>query len=98
MASGLQPSVTDVNNTVGSACRDLKLALERLHDLRSWYLALGAGGLTQVPYSLSAADDANVASALSDAEQLYQLYLGAQTLSVAKDFTTFLKREWGFGF
>lgn len=98
MSAGLQPTLTDVNNTVGNQLRTLNTLLTQLHQLRTWYLSLGAGGLTNVPYSMSAADDANVGSALADAEQLYQIYVGNQALATAKSFHTFADRLTGFGY
>ena len=98
MAVGIQYAVTDVNTNVGNLARNLKIYLDELHALRLWYLALGAGGLTNAPYSMAAADDATIGSALADAEQLYQLFHNNGTLTTAKDFTAFLGRCWGFGF
>jgi hypothetical protein len=95
MSVGLQPNTSDVNVTIGSAMRDVKLTLERIHALRAWYLGL-VGGL-QGAYGISADDDATFGSALADLDQLYDLFTGAATLSTAKDFRTFAKRLWGFG-
>lgn len=98
MAVGIQYAVTDVNNNVGQLAHQLKITLDELHAMRLWYLALGAGGLTNAPYSMTSGDDATIGSALSDAEQLYQLFYDNGTLATAKDFTAFLGRLWGFGF
>jgi hypothetical protein len=98
MSAGLIYSATDVNNNIGNQMRQLHVTLGNLHVMHQWYLALGAGGLTQSPYLMSAADDANIGSALSDAEQLYQLFNNNGTLAAAKDFTVFMGRLWGFGF
>lgn len=98
MSVGNQPSISDVNAELTSVSVALNSTLSRAHDLHTWYTGLGPGGLTNAPYSLSSADDATVGSGLADAEQLYQIFLGAQSLANAKDFTTFLRRMWGFGF
>lgn len=98
MGVGVQTTANDVNNTLGGLTRELTVSLEQLHLLHVWYVALGAGGLTNAPYSFTAGDDATVGSALSDAEQLYQLFHNNGTLGTAKDFTTFMGKAWGFGF
>jgi hypothetical protein len=96
--AGLQYSATDVNTNIGTLMRQLNVILTDLHVARQWYLQLGAGGLTNAPYSMSSADDATIASALSDAEELYQLFHNNGTLATSKDFTAFMGRLWGFGF
>lgn len=98
MAVGNQPSLADVNAQLSSVASALHSTLIHAHELHTWYVALGPGGLTNLPYSMSAADDATAGSALADAEQLYQIFIGTQSLATVKDFTAFLQRLWGFGF
>ena len=86
MAVGIQYAVTDVNNNVGQLAHQLKITLDELHAMRLWYLALGAGGLTNAAYSMTSGDDATIGSALADAEQLYQLFHDNGTLADRERF------------
>jgi hypothetical protein len=58
------------------------------HEFRTYVTGAGGGlaGLQIAPLSYSLADATTIFNTSADLEQLYQIYIGAQNLAVAKDF------------
>jgi hypothetical protein len=68
----------------------------RIENIKDWTDQRTAPELVaELGYDL--ADANNVKSALADAGQLIDIFRGAASLSVAKDFRPFIKRLWGLG-
>lgn len=58
------------------------------HELRTYITGAGGGlsGLQAPPLSYSSGNATTIFNTSADLEQLYQIYIGAQNLLVAKDF------------
>lgn len=96
MSAGLAIQKASVDSEVGAIGRDLNLVVGRIVNFKSWLDGQLDADLTTLGYSST--DIANLRSSLSDAKQLADLYTGSATLTVTKDFRTFLKRIWGLGY
>jgi hypothetical protein len=71
-------------------------SLNQAHQIQTFLLAHPDADFTAAaggpgPTGYASGDVTNFKSAFSDMEQLYQIYIGAQNLLVAKDFRTFTK-------
>jgi len=93
MAAGLTYNKNSVDNASGSIARDMLSVFNRAHEFQNWLLATPDADLADLGYSPQ--DVANIKTAYTDAEQLYQIYIGAASLSTAKDFRIFMQRLWG---
>ena len=98
MAAGIILGPNDVNGQFGGVFRDLNSVMSRIVELYNWFQQTGTAGLEAAPYSFSTTDANDIASAINDAYQLYQLFTNAGTLTTSKDFRTFMKLLWGFGY
>lgn len=96
MSLGIQPAKADVDATAGDIARRLNLAFDLIADFKFWLDAKTVGDLEALGYTTGEAN--TLKSAYADLEQLRTLYAGAATLGSAKDFRTFAKLLWGFGF
>lgn len=97
MAAGQTASLTlaNVNSTAGSLCIQL---LNLMNQIQQFQAFLAATDLTQAPWSMSAADQANLKSAFTDLDQLRQVFQGLATRTPAYDYRAFVKLIDGFGF
>lgn len=94
---GLPLNRTDVDTVVGQALLVLNEAFNRMDDVRDAIKKRGKPALVAAGYSDTEADQ--VLAALEDANQLGQIYRGANngTLAVPKDFRDKFAELWGVG-
>lgn len=94
---GLPLNRSDVDHRVGSAMLDLNEAFNRLDDVRDAIKKRGKAALIAAGYE--DADAQKVLDALDDANQLGQIYRGANsgTLATPKDFRDKFAELWGVG-
>jgi hypothetical protein len=77
-----------INQNAGRMAVGLRDAFEKVEQFSTWFAGVGAAGL-ETTYGFTAGDAAIIGSAVTDFEQLRQIYLGAQALASAKNFRTF---------
>ncbi|MGZ3714575.1 MAG: hypothetical protein ACXVA4_04085, partial [Ktedonobacterales bacterium] len=94
---GIQPTKADIDSMSGSLSRELNSVMERITEFKAW-LDTQTDNNLQTTYGYTASDTANLRSAFNDLAQLVTIYQGTATLATAKDFRTFAKLIWGFGF
>src|SRR3979490_3214724 len=88
MAIGQAITVPLLNSQLANLANQTDGVLLQWHEFRTYVTGPGGGlaGLQAAPLSISNADATLVFNTSSDLEQLYQIYIGAQNLLVAKDF------------
>jgi hypothetical protein len=96
MSAGTQPSKADIDSAITSIGTGLNNAIVKATRFKFWLDGIADAELTTLGYN--AADIANLRSTIADLGQLSNIYEGLATLAVVKDFRTFLRRVWGFGF
>lgn len=94
--NGLTPTAADVEMISGQTARDLNAVMLRVRLLADWL-----SGKTQLDLEalgIPAQRATDILSAFGELSQLEAIYRGDAALAVAKDFTTFPSRFWGFGY
>lgn len=86
----------DVDSRVGTALQQVNIALTRVEELRDGLLAYSDNEIIAMGYSQNEVDQ--LRAGLTDMDQLWKIYRGAQPLAVAKDFRDNIKKLWGLGF
>jgi hypothetical protein len=97
MSVGIVLDANSVNNTIGSALRDLRGAFTRVQRFKEWAVTKTDTEL-QNAFGYTATEVAQLRSAYNDIDQLRTIFEGSANLAAAKDFTTFAKLLWGLGF
>lgn len=97
MAIGIQPSKTDLDGTMGGIAKSLNQVFDQVRQMEAW-LASQADADLEANYGYTAQEVANFKSAFGDLDQLRTIYEGGAPLGTAKDFRTFARLIWGFGF
>lgn len=93
---GIQVDRSAIDRVSGNLAQSVERAFDQIDDFKMWLDTKVDGDLTALGYSV--AEVADLRSAYGDLAQLSTLYRGTASLGVAKDFRTFVKRLWGFGF
>jgi hypothetical protein len=96
MAAGIIPTKLQLDDLVGNGARTVRLALERVKDIKE-YLDTKSQADLETEFSYSPTDAANIKSAYADLAKLAGIFEGTQTQSPAYDFRTFARRLWGLG-
>lgn len=104
MAAGITIARTSFDQDIGNKSNGIDLALLQWHQLNTYVVGPGGGfsGLQSTPLSYTdvpggSGDATHVFGGCADMEQLYQIYIGAQNLAVAKDFRSNIKFLFGTG-
>lgn len=105
MAAGKIITRPDFDQQLGSMAQQLDGVLFQWHYLNVYVVGPGGGfsGIQAAPLSYTDVpggngDATHVFGACADMEQLYQIYIGAQNLAVAKNFRTAnLDKIFGLG-
>lgn len=96
MAVGLTPTKSDVNIGSGTLAQSLNIAFTNIQQYKAWLDTQTDQNLIDLGFVQA---DVNVLrSAIGDLDQLRNIYQGGATLGSAKDFRTFSKQLWRFGF
>lgn len=95
MAVGIVATIQQVNDMAGTTARAVKVALERVREFKSWLDAQSDADLIALGYTQADVD--TLRSAYGDLAHLADVFAGAGTQGVAKDFRAFAKRVWGLG-
>jgi hypothetical protein len=95
MAAGFGAFTTkdSINQNAGRMAVALREAFELVDRFNRWHAGVGATGL-ETDFGFTATDAAVIGSAVTDAEQLRDIFEGDATLGVAKEFTAFLDDLW----
>lgn len=95
MAAGITIVRTSFDQDLGNKANGIDQLLLQWHQLYVWLTGPGGGfsGIQASPLSYTdtpsgQGDATHVFGAISDMEQLYQIYIGAQTLGSLKNFKT----------
>lgn len=96
MSVGPNPSKLEIDSALGVVMTDLHMVMLRVVQLKFWLDGVPDADLTTLGYSST--DISNMRSAVADGNQIAGIFDGAATLAVAKDFRTFIRRVWGFGY
>lgn len=96
MTLGLQPPKAQVDETVGAQTRALNVLFTEIGAFKAWLDGETDTDLADLGYTPG--EVAELRSAYVDLDQLRTIYIGAASLASAKDFRTFAKRMWHFGF
>jgi hypothetical protein len=98
MPTGLNRSLTadEINRRAGTIAKDLNEAMNDVGNLKIFFDTWDDTALAA--YGLSTDDITTLRAVVTDLNQIRNLYLGGQTLTVAYDHRTFARRIWGFGF
>jgi hypothetical protein len=90
MAAGFAAllDTTQINQNIGRIAVQLRETFELVAQFSGWHAGVGATGL-ETTYGFTSGDAAIIGSAITDFEQLRQIYLGAQALASAKNFRAF---------
>lgn len=104
MAAGRAIVRATFDQELDNASNGIDLLLLQWHQRNTYVTGIGGGfsGIQAAPLSYtdtpaSAGDATHVFGACADMEQLYQIYIGAQNLSVAKNFRANLQFLYGMG-
>lgn len=92
---GIQVTKGEIDSRMGQMARDFQGVFSDLQILKSFFDATLDADLVALGYT--AGEVAVLKSAIADMFQLYQISIGAQNLTNAKNFTTFLRQLWGVG-
>jgi hypothetical protein len=90
MAAGFGALLTKqaINEDAGRMAVALRNAFVLVQKFSTWHAGVGASGL-ETDFGFAAGDAAIIGSAITDLEQLRQIYLGAAALASAKNFRAF---------
>ena len=89
MAVGIYSTKADVDMRVGGLAQSLRANLVAMGDVKLWLDAKSDPELADFGYA--AGDIATLRSAVTDLDQLRQVYLGLATRTPAYDYRTFAK-------
>lgn len=92
---GLAVTKVDIDVVAGNLLLDIKAKLALATQVKEFLDTKTTEELEALGYT--AQEVAVLKSAINDAAQLAQIYSGAATLAVAKDFRTFQKQLYGLG-
>lgn len=96
MAAGIVPTRLQLDDLVGSGARNVRLALERVKDIKEFLDTKSQADL-ETEFQYSPTDAATIKSAYTDLAKLAGIFEGVQTQSPVYDFRTFARRLWGIG-
>jgi hypothetical protein len=90
MAAGFAALLTkdQINQNIGRLAVSLRDTFADIGQFNAWHAGVGGAGL-EATYGFTAGDAAIIGSAVTDFEQLRQIYLGAAALASAKNFRAF---------
>jgi hypothetical protein len=100
MAVGLIIARADVDAAAGSLALQLNVTMKSIGDLKAWLDTQTDPNLIALAGnpSYTQADVNLLRSAVGDLEQLRTIYQGTVALAVPKDFRTFAKQIFKFGY
>ena len=93
---GINIDKAAVDSNAGTLAQSLQSAFNRTQQLKAWLDATPDATLVALGYT--SGEVAVLKSAITDLDQLRTIYQGGATLGTAKDFRTFAKQMYGFGF
>lgn len=96
MAAGVPITKNQVDQAISAIGNDMHMVMIRSVEFKYWLDGIPDPDLTTMGYS--AGDIANLRTAVADIKQISDIFNGLANLAVTKDFRTFLRRVWGFGF
>ena len=96
MSAGIENTKPEIDRAVGTVARDLNDLFSKIASVKTKLDATPDADLLALGYNSS--DIANIKSTYNDLNLLRELYEGTTTLPLAKDFRTFAKRIFGFGY
>lgn len=96
MSAGISITKNEIDQAISAIGQDMHMVMIRSVEFKYWLDGIPDGDLTTLGYT--AGDIANLRTAVADCKQISDIFNGLANLSVAKDFRTFLRRVWGFGF
>lgn len=85
-------SAADINHSVGSIAAQLDHLMVQIQRVQVF---MAATDLKVAPYTMSSGDEATIKSAMTDLDQLRQVYQGLATRTPAYDYRTFAKQLIG---
>ena len=98
MAIGIQQDKTTENEALGRIARSLENVMAQIDQHTDAVGSLTSAQFQAAPYNYTPTEADDVVAMLADLTQLKQIYRGNQTLAVAKNFRTNVKKALGPGF
>ncbi len=95
MSVGILVTKGEIDSRMGQLARDYQKVFRDLGILKGYFDATANVNLEGLGYTTQ--EVAVLKSAIADLHQLYQISIGVANLTVAKDFTTFVRQLWGVG-
>lgn len=92
---GLSVTKADIDAIAGATARSVNVVFRDVVFFKAYLDTKTDGDLIALGYVQAEVD--SLRSAFGDLKQLTDIFNGAATLGVAKDFKTFAKRLWGLG-
>lgn len=95
MSVGLPTSKAEIDSRAGDLARSFQRDFNSITILKVYLDATPDSDLIALGYS--AGEVATLKTAIADLEQLRNIWIGNNSLAVAKNFTQFVQRLWGVG-
>jgi len=95
MSVGLEVTKKEIDTRSGDTCRAFQRAFDDVITMQSYLNSTPDADLVNLGYTSN--EVAVLKTAFTDLTQLGNIFIGAASLTTAKDFRTFVKQVWGVG-